>query len=217
MTDSCIVLLSGGLDSTVATAMMRGPMRIALALTFDYGQRAAAREIETAQTLCKQWDIPHQVVPFQWLGDVSPSALTDTQKKMPHLHAAQLDDMGATTQSAAAVWVPNRNGMFLNIAAAIAEARKIPWVVAGFNREEASTFPDNSTAYVEAANRALFYSTNGKVAVISPTQAMTKKEIVAWAKDHKVPLDQIWPCYEGGTTLCRQCESCLRFLRAIGD
>jgi 7-cyano-7-deazaguanine synthase len=215
--NSCIVLLSGGLDSTVATAMMRGSMRVALALTFDYGQRAVAREIATAQNLCAQWDIPHQVISFQWLGAVSPSALTDTQKNLPQLQSTQLDDIGATTQSAAAVWVPNRNGMFLNSAAAIAEARQIPWIVAGFNREEASTFPDNSTSYVEAANRALFYSTNGKVSVVSPTQAMTKKEIVSWAQNHQVPLDQIWPCYEGGAAWCRKCESCLRFLRAIGD
>lgn len=214
---ACMTLLSGGLDSTVATAMARGSMRVALALTFDYGQRAAAREIDTAQTLCRQWDIPHQVVPFQWLGSVSPSALTNTQQKLPQLQTTQLDDLATTTQSAAAVWVPNRNGMFLNIAAAIAEARNIPWVVAGFNREEAATFPDNSTGYVEAANRALFYSTNGKVAVISPTQAMTKTEIVAWAREHDVPLNQLWPCYEGGSAWCRRCESCLRFLRATNS
>lgn len=214
---SCIVLLSGGLDSVVATAMLRDSMRIAQALTFDYGQRAAKREIETAQKWCDPWDIPHQVIAIPWLGDVSHSALNNPQNKIPHLQSDQLDNLTITSQSAAAVWVSNRNGVFLNIAAAYAEARNISWIVAGFNREEAATFPDNSPQYVEAVNHALQFSTNGKVALISPTQAMMKREIVAWAREHKISLDQLWPCYEGGATWCRKCESCLRFLRAAGD
>lgn len=198
-----------------ATAMMRQSMRIALALTFDYGQRAAAHEMSTARALCQRWEIPHQVIALPWLGDVGTSALTHHTQMLPQLQASQLDDLAATTRSAHQVWVPNRNGVFLNAAAAIAEAKGISWIVAGFNREEAATFPDNGPHYVEATNRALQYSTNRKVALISPTQAMTKKEIVAWARENGVPLDAIWPCYEGGETWCRQCESCLRFLRAL--
>ncbi len=213
--NSCIILLSGGLDSVVATAMMRPSLRVACAITFDYGQRAAPREIASARTFCHEWDIPHQVIALPWLSEVGTSALTRREQNLPHLQVSQLDDLDVTLRSAHEVWVPNRNGVFLNIAASIAEARKIPWIVSGFNREEAATFPDNGPHYVDAANRALQYSTNGKVALICPTQAMTKKEIVAWAQEHDVPLDPLWPCYEGGETWCRQCESCLRFLRAI--
>lgn len=215
--DSCVILLSGGLDSVVATAMMRESMRVSLALTFDYGQRAAQREVAIARDLCTRWEIPHQVVELPWLGEASPSALTQRARTLPHLKTSQLDEIKATTQSAQQVWVPNRNGVFLNVAAAIAEAKEISWIVAGFNREEAVTFPDNGSHFVEATNRALQYSTNGKVALISPTQSMTKTEIVAWGRKNNVPLDAIWPCYEGGETWCRHCESCLRFLRAIGD
>ncbi len=201
----------------VATAMMRESISVTLAITFDYGQRAAAREIATAAQLCAQWKIPHRTIHLPWLGQTSASALTKVSRDIPHLQSSELDNLTTTTQSAAAVWVPNRNGVFLNVAAAIAEAEGVPWIVAGFNREEAATFPDNSPNYVEALNRSLEYSTQGKVALISPTQAMMKRDIVSWAKEHHVPLDQIWPCYEGGETWCRKCESCLRFLRACGD
>lgn len=199
----------------VATAMMRQSMRVALALTFDYGHRAAVREIATAKNLCHRWEIPHQIITLPWLGEVSSSALTQRAKTLPHLQTSQLDEIKVTTRSAEQVWVPNRNGVFLNAAASIAEAKGISWIVAGFNREEAATFPDNGPHFVEAANRALRYSTNGKVSLISPTQSMTKTEIVAWARKNDVPLDGIWPCYEGGEVWCRQCESCLRFLRAL--
>lgn len=198
----------------VATAMMQSSVPVHLALTFNYGQRAAMREITAAQKFCELWKIPHRVLELPWLGEESASALNKSKQPLPHLATTELDTITVTTQSAAAVWVPNRNGVFLNIAAAIAEANGVPWIVAGFNREEATTFPDNSPNYVEALNHALYYSTQGKVALISPTQAMVKKEIVAWASTHDVPLQKIWPCYEGGETWCRKCESCLRFLRA---
>lgn len=213
---SCLTLLSGGLDSVVATAMMRESMPIRLALTFDYGQRAATREIETARHLCERWDIAHQVISIPWLSEVSNSALTRKDQTLPELAQAQLDSLPQTTESAAKVWVPNRNGIFLNIAAAIAEARAISWIIAGFNREEAVTFPDNSPAYIEAANQALHYSTMARVSVISPTQGMVKHQIASWAREHNLSFNDMWPCYEGSTALCRKCESCLRFIRATG-
>ena len=40
----CISLLSGGLDSVVATAVAAREGSVELALTFDYGQRAAPAE-----------------------------------------------------------------------------------------------------------------------------------------------------------------------------
>ncbi|PIR20777.1 MAG: 7-cyano-7-deazaguanine synthase QueC [Deltaproteobacteria bacterium CG11_big_fil_rev_8_21_14_0_20_47_16] len=214
--DSCLILLSGGLDSVVATAMVRQSMPVRLALTFDYGQRAAPREIATAQKICAQWDIPHQLIEIPWLGTVSQSALNKTQHSMPHLNVTQLDSLSDTIESASKVWVPNRNGVFLNIAAAIAEANGIQWIVTGFNREEAVTFPDNSPAYVNAANTALRFSTMDRVSLISPTQGMVKSEIATWAKENAVPLNTLWPCYEAGDSWCRKCESCLRFIRATG-
>lgn len=215
--DSCLILLSGGLDSVVATAIVRQSMPVQLALTFDYGQRAVHREVAAARNFCNQWDIQHQLIDIPWLGTISKSALNKTESKMPQLKATQLDSLSDTTESAAKVWVPNRNGVFLNIAAAIAEARGISWIVAGFNREEAVTFPDNSPAYVEAINTAFRFSTMNRVSLISPTQGMVKSEIAACAKELDLPLNEMWPCYEGHDTWCRTCESCLRFIRATGQ
>lgn len=215
--ERCLVLLSGGLDSAVATAMIRQQMTVSLAVTFDYGQRAAAREIDCAQSLAKTWDIPHQVITLPWLAECSNSALTQRQQSLPQFGSTRLlDDAPSTRASAIKVWVPNRNGVFLNIAASIAEAQAIPWIVTGFNREEAVTFPDNSSDYIAASNAAFHFSTLGKVNLISPTQPLVKSEIVAWAKKNDVPLDRIWPCYEGGATWCGRCESCMRFQRAMG-
>jgi 7-cyano-7-deazaguanine synthase len=120
-----------------------------------------------------------------------------------------------SVRSAKAVWVPNRNGVFIEIAAAHAESLGATRLITGFNKEEAVTFPDNSPQYVAAVNRALLFSTANGVRVVSYTGALEKKGIVRLGRRLGAPLKHIWPCYEGGRAWCRRCESCLRSLRAL--
>lgn len=201
-----IVLLSGGLDSAVALAMTRRPR---LALTFDYGQRAARPEIRAAAALARRYGVAHRAIALPWLrGD-------NALQRRRALPKPRLDDAARCRETAKAVWVPNRNGVFIAVAAALAEAAGIRDVVTGFNREEAATFPDNSRDFMRATNRALAFSTASGVRVVSPTSGMTKRQIVARARKLGVPLRLCWPCYEGGRRLCGRCESCARFLRAV--
>ena len=48
-----IAVLSGGLDSTVATSSFKDEYEIH-ALTFNYGQRSAQREIKAARSICEK-------------------------------------------------------------------------------------------------------------------------------------------------------------------
>ncbi len=211
-----ILCLSAGLDSAVNLAVAaRRPGGVKLALTFDYGQRAARREIEGSRKLAKHYGVPWKLVRLPWLGGITDTALVARRKKMPRFTTAQLSDRRRTERSAKAVWVPNRNGVFLNIAAAFAESLKCREVVIGFNREEAATFPDNSAAFGRAATGAFRYSTANRVRVVSYTAAMDKRQIVLLARRLRLPLELVWPCYEGGRTPCGSCESCLRFRRAL--
>lgn len=212
---TAIGLLSGGLDSVVSMGLARREHRIVLALTFDYGQRARAREAAAAAWFCRRWEIPHEVIPLPWLGAMTTTALVNRTPALPQYDAGGLTDRRRQSASAAAVWVPNRNGLFVNIAAAYAEARGAEWIVTGFNTEEAATFPDNSAAFVERVNAALAYATRTHPTVVSYTQQMTKGEIVRRARALEIPLDHCWPCYEGGETVCGTCESCVRFQRAL--
>jgi 7-cyano-7-deazaguanine synthase len=201
-----VALLSGGLDSTVAFAIRARDT--ALAVTVDYGQRAAKREIASARRTAGRYRVPHRVLDLPWLGG---GALTDRSKRLPRPDLKSARD---TRRSAAAVWVPNRNGIFIAAAAAIAEGLGASRIVVGFNREEAATFPDNSARFLEAANRALRLSTRNGVRVESPTLKWDKRRIVEEARRRGIALDHVWPCYEGGAAWCRKCESCLRAVRA---
>jgi 7-cyano-7-deazaguanine synthase len=115
------------------------------------------------------------------------------------------------------VWVPNRNGVFINLAAAFAESLEASLIITGFNAEEAATFPDNSPQYVEAINEALSFSTQNQVQVFSPTQNLNKTEIVNLGLQLALPWELVWSCYKEGDSagrMCGECESCRRFMRA---
>lgn len=211
---AAVVLLSGGLDSAVAAFMARQEIPLRLALTCDYGQRAAAREIEASGRLAALLGIPQQVVPLPWVQTLAAGALVGDHQPLPHPEAHELQGPAAEA-SAQAVWVPNRNGVLLNVAALYAEALGCDQVVCGFNAEEAQTFPDNSPAFVEAINATWRLSTRNQVRLLAPTQALDKAEIVRQGRELGVPLDWLWSCYEGGIVPCRRCESCRRLQRAL--
>jgi 7-cyano-7-deazaguanine synthase len=203
-----VAILSGGLDSTVSLAAATRKMDVVLALTFDYGQRAARREREASSKIAKHYKIPHRVIAIPWLARLTTTALVNRKSALPRNEMSE--------RSAKAVWVPNRNGVFIEIAAAHAESLGADRLITGFNKEEAVTFPDNSPAYVGAINLALAYSTANGVKVVSYTGTLEKKGIVALGRRLDAPLKFIWPCYEGGKRWCGECESCLRSLRALG-
>ncbi|MGB9802612.1 7-cyano-7-deazaguanine synthase QueC [Desulfofundulus sp.] len=210
-----IVLLSGGLDSTVSMAQALREGRVELCLTMDYGQRAASREIAAASALAAYYKLAHRVIQLPFLGEVTTSALVNREKTIPELTEEDLNDTRKTTATATAVWVPNRNGLFINIAASFAEALGCEQVVTGFNREEAVTFPDNSLDFLEAINGSLRYSTVSGVRVVSYTARLNKAEIVQLGERLKVPWHLIWSCYYDGETMCGRCESCRRLNRAM--
>lgn len=204
-----IALLSGGLDSAVATALFRQHGELVACLFADYGQRARLREAAAAERLAARWQVPLLRVDLPWLGSLAARAgsrLMHGTGALPTGTAAAPGD----ADSARAVWVPARNAVFVAIAAAHAEALGADAVVAGFNREEAATFPDNSAEFLAAGTRFLQHGTRTGVAVVSPTVGMDKAELVAAARDLGFRPDDFWSCYTGDPVPCGRCESCLR-------
>jgi 7-cyano-7-deazaguanine synthase len=185
------------------------------ALTVAYGQRAEQAEVRQAGQIAGDLGIEHQVVHLPFYADLDGGALLDRSRPLLEPTAADLERGGSLLEeSARQVWVPNRNGVFLAVAAAIAEARGADEIVVGFNLEEAQTFADNSQAFVEASNAALAFSTRNQVRVRAPTAQMTKVEILRAALELGLSLAALWPCYHGGVEVCGKCESCARFWRA---
>jgi 7-cyano-7-deazaguanine synthase len=208
-----LVLLSGGLDSTVAAALFAsrsGPVRLGLCV--DYGQRAARREAEAAQAVGRALGFPVMLAALPLLGEITGTALVRRDVPLPTPEPSRLD--ADAPASADAVWVPNRNGVLVNLAAAVAEAGGLDVVVVGFNAEEAATFPDNSARFVDNLNAALRDSTRGAVRVEAPLLRLDKAQALAEGRRVGAPVHLAWSCYEGGEAPCGRCESCRRRQRA---
>jgi 7-cyano-7-deazaguanine synthase len=213
-----ITLLSSGLDSIAALAIAAEDLDIEMAITFDYGQRAREREIEYSRKVCEHFGIEHRVIKLDWLSEITSTSLVNRDAEVPSLSFEDIDEAAPaeiTEASAKAVWVPNRNGVMLNITGSFAESRECDYLVVGFNGEEAGTFPDNSMAYVQAMDRAFSYSTRNGVRILAPLIELGKTEIVRRALEAKAPLEYSWSCYHGGEIPCGKCESCVRRARAF--
>ena len=194
-TQTAIVLLSAGLDSTTSLALAReAGVNITHAIAFDYGQKAATSEWEHAQRIAEHYQLTVEKVELPWLGALNNSALSQNNAEdLPEIAIESLDNvMGVTLASAAKVWVPNRNGLFMNIAAVWADRFELNEIITGFNAEEAVTFPDNTPQFAEAMTRSLAFSTQVQPTVRSYVQHLNKIEIVQEALRLQVPLELLW-------------------------
>ena len=208
MKNKSVILLSGGLDSLVCMGVAKENYNISLALTFDYGQKSAKQEIEASKKICDYYEVEHKVIKLDWLKDICNNALTSSDKDLP-------EGIDNPVESAKAVWVPNRNGLFLNIAAAYCEAENFTHVIIGANSEEAKTFPDNSLDFVSSVNEMFKHSTMTHPVVAVPLINLDKNAIVKLALERSVPLDLVYSCYNGSGKHCGKCESCTRLKNAL--
>ncbi len=212
--NKAVILLSGGLDSVVSLACIKEQYDDILALTFDYSQKSAMQEIKSSKKVADLYGIKHRIIKLDWLGSISGSALNNSSK-VPVLSEEDLDDKNITADSAKSVWVPNRNALFINIAASFAEAMNFNAIIIGANKEEGATFIDNSKEFITAVNNSLKYSVNSKIEVKAPLINMTKDDIVKKGTELNIPFNLIYSCYRGNEKHCGKCESCQRLKKAL--
>ena len=207
MKSKSIILLSGGLDSLVALGVCKEKYGIDLALTFDYGQKSANEELKSTKKICEYYKIKQKVIVLDWLRDITSTSLV-SDKNIPD------SDFG-TKESAASVWVPNRNGLFLNIAASYADALAYNYIIFGANKDEGTTFPDNTETFRSEISKVFEYSTMQKPKVIAPLINWHKDDIVRIAIENRVPLEFVRSCYGSGEKHCGKCESCNHLKQAL--
>lgn len=208
MNKKSIILLSGGLDSLVSLGVGIDEYNIKLALTFDYGQNPLAQEVLASKKIADYYNIEHKVIELPFLKEITHNAFVGRSEDLP------TENLG-TKESAKAVWVPNRNALFLNIAGAFADAHGYTHIFLGANKSEGQTFPDNTPQFVERINSMFEYSTSNGVEVVAPLINYTKNDIVKKALELKIPLELAYSCYAGGDKNCGLCESCKHLKNAL--
>jgi 7-cyano-7-deazaguanine synthase len=204
-----VVILSGGLDSTVCLAEAVATGAPVAALSIDYGQRHAI-ELQRARAIAAHFAVPHveqRLDLSAWGG----SALTDASIDVP---AADLANEGIPV-----TYVPGRNLIFLSLAVAFAEARGFDAVSIGVNALDYSGYPDCRPEFIDSFRRTAGLALRTGVAgspvdVVTPLIDMSKAHIVRRGVELGAPLELTWSCYRGNDTPCGDCDSCV--LRAKG-
>jgi 7-cyano-7-deazaguanine synthase len=184
-----IVLLSGGIDSTVALAHTKAE----LALSVNYGQ-THYRELAAARAIAKHYNVEHyelDIAETLYL----PSALTG-HGTIPDTHAVEPD----------ATFVPGRNLMLLSLATAWASAWGYGAVVIGANADDTAGYPDCRPDFINRVGQAT--QAGYGVSVWAPLMRMSKRQVIGYGQELCIPFHLTWSCYRGGEVQCGRCGAC---------
>ncbi len=191
---AAVVLLSGGMDSATAAAMVRREGYDVMALSVDYGQRHAV-ELEAARMVAASMSIErHEIVRVD-LSRLGGSALTDPAIAIPKDRPVETaDDIPAT-------YVPARNIVFASLGLAAVESWHADALVLGINAVDYSGYPDCRPAFVDAFQHVAHVGTRRGVEgaapkLLTPLIDMTKAAIVKTASELEVPLHMTLSCYD---------------------
>lgn len=208
----CVVLFSGGMDSTacILWALAQG-FDIKL-LTIAYGQRHSA-EIAAANRIRELLGFTqHCVFELGSLGLLAPSALTDSSQT-----PAVDGGLGGLPNT----FVPGRNLIFLSLATAYAISRGIKDIVVGVCQTDYSGYPDCRAAFVNAMEDAAQQAVDDyELEIHAPLMHLSKADTIRMFKAHPLgweALGQTVTCYRGERPGCYLCPACLLRARGFQD
>lgn len=209
-----VVLLSGGLDSTVCMAVARDQGFEAYPISFNYQQRHQ-REVECARRVADYYHVEKHLVIDTNMAAIGGSALTDMGLGVPD------GDMGR--HDIPVTYVPARNLIFLSYALGYAEVIGADHVFIGVNALDYSGYPDCRPEFIQLFQQLANYSTKATAAdgrliqIETPLLKLSKKEIVELGTRLRAPLELTTSCYRGGEAACGTCDSCLLRLKGFAE
>ena len=197
-----VCILSGGMDSTLASYIAQKDGYEIITLHFNYGQRTEHKELEAFRNISRELKVKDKYeinIPF--FTQIGASALTDTSIDIP---------VDGVEEGVPITYVPFRNGIFLSIATAIAEKHQAQALFIGVVQEDSSGYPDCTDNFIDKMQSAMNQGTKEetKLDIITPLVHLSKKQIVEKAIELDVPLHLTWSCYKNEDKACGVCDSC---------
>lgn len=199
-----IIILSGGMDSV--TLLHQEKENIKLAITFFYGQKHL-QEISFAKKQCELLNIPHKVIDLSSIFSHMTSNLLLSGGEIPEGHY-QDETMRSTV-------VPFRNGIFLSIAAGIAESNDCESVLIANHSGDHAIYPDCRPEFIESMDAAMGFGTYKEIDIDAPFTMKDKRDIALLGKKLGVDYSLTWTCYKGGDIHCGKCGSCTERKEAL--
>lgn len=206
-----VVLLSGGMDSLVASAWAHERYDAAF-LHVNYGQRTQAREKRAFHNIAAHYNITEILeVNIGYLKDIGGSSLTDL--------SIPIRKNGVEESTIPPSYVPFRNTHLLAIGISWAEVIGAAAVIIGAVESDSPGYPDCRKEYFDVFRRLVEVGTKPETSITieTPLIGMTKSEIVRLGAKLGVPFALSWSCYEREDEACGLCDSCRLRLRAFEE
>lgn len=191
-----VVLLSGGMDSSLMTKMILEETQNIYPLFINYGQINFKRELQACQNLCESLSIENfKIINISDFGIKFPSGLTTS-------------DLDVNKDA----FLPNRNGLLLLVASSYAYKVQANYVAIGLLNDKNSIFPDQTRAFLNAFERFINISLNQEIKLLSPLMAMNKGDVIQLAEEKNI--NNSYSCHSGTNEPCGICISCLEFINS---
>lgn len=207
-----VVLLSGGMDSCVTTAIANQTHALAL-LHASYGQRTERREKRAFEEIAEFYGVREKmVVRLDALSQIGGSALTDGRIAVP-------ENGFGNTREIPVTYVPFRNAHFLSMAVSWAEVIGATTIFIGAVEEDSSGYPDCRPEYYRLFNELTHAGTRPetRIEIQTPVIHIRKSEIVRRGMELNAPLEKTWSCYQSDEEACGVCDSCRLRLKAFAE
>ena len=213
-TKKCIILLSGGLDSSVVLSICNKLKYEIYAISFNYKQRHV-KELDLAKWQAKTNNVKsHKIFNIDLYGG---SALTDNIK------VPENKDVSSIPKTIPVTYVAGRNLIFLSIAAGYAETLDINDIFLGVNSVDYSGYPDCREEFIvsfeKMINKCTKKGLEGRCFRIkTPLINLSKQEIVLIGIKNSVDFSKTSSCYNPkNSKSCGLCDSCLLRKKGFKD
>ncbi|EAK9864041.1 7-cyano-7-deazaguanine synthase QueC [Campylobacter fetus] len=205
-----VCVISGGMDSALAAYKAKNSGYEIVALHFDYNQRTMNKERECFNLICDDLDVEKRfILDVGFIAQIGGNALTDKTLNIPK---------DGISENIPITYVPFRNGIFLSIAAALAQKEGCEAIYIGVVEEDSSGYPDCTEQFINSINKAINLGTaDNNIVIKTPLVHLSKGDIVKEASSLKVPLELTWSCYENSEFACGACDSCRLRLKGFKE
>jgi 7-cyano-7-deazaguanine synthase len=182
-----------------------------IALHFNYGQRTQSKELACFRKIAQSIDaVELYEIDLPFFEQIGASALTDRSIDVP---------TGGLEEGVPVTYVPFRNGIFLSIAASVAEKHGAQALFIGVVEEDSSGYPDCRESYIRQMEKAIDLGTREEthITIRMPLVSLKKSQIVQKALQMGVPLQDTWSCYKDEDAACGVCDSCRLRLKGFEE
>jgi len=202
MSKKAICIISGGMDSALAATIAKNSGFEIVALHFNYGQKTQEKELECFEKIAQDLKASKKyVIDLDFFKQIGATALIGDEFDIP---------TDGIKPGVPITYVPYRNGIFLSIAAAVAQKHEAQALFIGVVEEDSSGYPDCRESFIKSIEKSinLGLRDGSSLEIVTPLIHLSKEQIVKKALELGVKLEHTWSCYKNSNKACGVCDSC---------